>query len=236
VCFGVTQDLLDLYKETKLLPQFLGTSPNAIMMSSVDQPPAKQKSLCYRSSYIRKGEGTITEKEYFHNIFRHLTGVKHKGDDNEREELKELDPLGYSINCWIVRHQNKPIKGKPQYPALIPNYELTVVDCSPFEDVFDAFLNNSLEILKTALEKIPKDYKEDIRKSLALLALQKRNVEVLKWLLDEGISYEEVFEDEVRRVMKGIDPETWKLLQFTAERTKIPWTKREQVKYSNPLW
>ena len=88
-------------------------------MSSSDQPPAKPKSLCYRSSYVRKVEGTITEKEYFHNVFRHLTGVKHKGDDSEREELKELDPLGYSINCWIVRHQHKPADGTPQYPALI---------------------------------------------------------------------------------------------------------------------
>jgi hypothetical protein len=65
--------------------------------------------------------------------------------------------------------------------------------------------------------------------------LQERNAEVLTWLLDDGISYEEIFEDEVRRVMKGIDPETWKVLQVTAERTKRPWTKRDQVK-SNPLW
>jgi hypothetical protein len=43
---------------------------------------------------------------------------------------------------------------------------------------------------------------------------------VLKWLLDDGIHPEEVFETEVRRVMKGLDPETWKVLQDTAARTK----------------
>jgi hypothetical protein len=58
---------------------------------------------------------------------------------------------------------------------------------------------------------------------------------VLKWLLDDGIHPEEVFETEVRRVMKGLDPETWKVLQDTVVRTKRPWTKREQVT-TNPLW
>jgi hypothetical protein len=58
---------------------------------------------------------------------------------------------------------------------------------------------------------------------------------VLKWLLDDGMHPEEVFETEVRRVMKGLDPETWKVLQDTAARTKRPWTKREQVT-ANPLW
>jgi hypothetical protein len=118
VCFDFCHNFLDLYKTFEDLPHFLAPNPIVIIMSSSDQPPAKPKSLCDRSSYIRKCEGTITEKEYFHNVFRHLTSVKHKGDDSEREELKELDPLGYSINRWIVRHQHTPVDGTSQYPAL----------------------------------------------------------------------------------------------------------------------
>ena len=74
-----------------------------------------------------------------------------------------------------------------------------------------------------------------VRRSLAILALQERNAAVVKYLLNEGIEpYSDAFEDEVRRVQKKPDPETFQVLQDWAEKTKRPWPKK-QPKHGHPL-
>jgi uncharacterized damage-inducible protein DinB len=65
---------------------------------------------CYRQAFYRKNTGEITETEYFHAIFQHLVkdGVHHKGDDQVRTELEDVDPLGYSLSYWIANEENRP--------------------------------------------------------------------------------------------------------------------------------
>jgi len=84
---------------------FISTS----IMSTTEAP----ETLCYRQAYIRKKNGRITEKQYFHYLFQHLSGTEHQGDDEVRMELQTLDPLTGSINQWIVHSliDDGPVEG-----------------------------------------------------------------------------------------------------------------------------
>ncbi|KAF2122982.1 hypothetical protein BDV96DRAFT_639534 [Lophiotrema nucula] len=201
----------------------------AIAEPATTAAPAPAKPLCYRQAFYRKQTGRITEEEYFHYIFQHLikSGMQHKGDEYARAELEDIDPLGYSLNQWIVRME-------------------PVDDTTPFEEVFNTFRasNGNTNDLKTALDKIkPYDagatgigaYESNVRKSLALFALQERNAEVLQWLLKDGIEFEEGFEDEVRRVQKKKDPVTWKVLQDEVQRTGREWANKKRPRHGHPL-
>lgn len=110
-----------------------------------------------------------------------------------------------------------------------------MVDPTPFEDVFDAYRNGTIGDIKTKLANLKPSYEPKVRKLLALLSLQERNAPVLKWLLDDGIeTYEAAFEDEARRVQKGKDSETWKLLHESNFKTIVPW-KQPKTRGSHPL-
>lgn len=65
-----------------------------------------------------------------------------------------------------------------------------------------------MDEIQASLNILSKDHVWHMRKSLALLALQERNATVLGKLFDDGIEIEEVFEDEVRRVQRKLDPRT----------------------------
>ena len=70
--------------------------------------PTRSQNPCYRQAFYRKQSGGTTETEYFEAIFQHLIkdGVHHKGDDYARSELEDIDPLGYSLSCWISQEEN----------------------------------------------------------------------------------------------------------------------------------
>ena len=87
-----------------------------------------------------------------------------------------------------------------------------------------------------ALDKLSDGHAQHMRKSLALLALQDRNVTVLSRLLDDGIDIEEPFEDEVRRVQRKQDPKMHKLLQdYAAHQLGRPWAARRRPRHGHPL-
>lgn len=72
--------------------------------------------------------------------------------------------------------------------------------------------------------------------ALALFALQERNASVLKWLLDQGASWNnDEFEDEVRRVNKGEDKETWKVVRESGFEPAFPWKKTKKGGTHHPL-
>ncbi|KAK7180199.1 hypothetical protein PSPO01_13735 [Paraphaeosphaeria sporulosa] len=60
--------------------------------------PARAPNPCYRQDYYRQKSGEIPEADYFHAIFMHLVedGVYHTGDGTIRNELEDMDPLGYN--------------------------------------------------------------------------------------------------------------------------------------------
>ena len=205
-------------------------------MSDVSETPAKAaKPPCYRQAFYRKQLGQINEQEYFHYIFQHLskTGIKHKGDEYSHRELEDIDPLGYSLNQWIVN--TEPVDGKLHSTPHPTTMELKIVDTVPFERVFATFRNGAVDDVKTAVENLSPSHQHNVRKSLALFALQERNATVLQWLLDDSIEIEEGFEDEVRRVQKKADPLTWKLLKDHEEKTKRPWAKHKRPRGGHPL-
>lgn len=93
-----------------------------------------------------------------------------------------------------------------------------------------------MDEIYTALSKLSDGHAWHMRKSLALLALQERNVIVLRRLLDDGIEIEEPFEDEVRRVQRKQDPETHKLLRdYAAQILGRPWAARKRPRNGHPL-
>jgi hypothetical protein len=77
--------------------------------------PTRAPTPCYRQAYYRKKSGEITEADYFHSIFMHLVKdqVYHEGDGTIRNELEDIDPLGYRLNCWIMCEGNRPYGSLP---------------------------------------------------------------------------------------------------------------------------
>ncbi|KAJ4303781.1 hypothetical protein N0V90_002682 [Kalmusia sp. IMI 367209] len=181
--------------------------------------PTRSPNPCYRQAYYRKKSGEITEAEYFHAIFQHLVkdGVYHKGDDQTRIELEDVDPLGYSLNRWIAHEEDK------------------VEDSKPFEDVFTAYRDGNMDEMQASLARLNHRHVRNLRTCLALLALQERNARVLERLFDEDLEITELFEDEVRRVQRKQDPQTYKLLQDYAARKQRPWATKKRPRHGHPL-
>lgn len=96
-------------------------------------------------------------------------------------------------------------------------------DAKPFEEVFTAFRTGTVEDVKAKLAPLDEKYVGDIRKSLALYALQCRRADVLKLCLDKGgFAYEHYFEDEADRVDPKTDPKTFKVLEKSHFRQLYP--------------
>ncbi|ORY19909.1 hypothetical protein BCR34DRAFT_6820 [Clohesyomyces aquaticus] len=114
-------------------------APTPVSETPVEAPSAA-KSPCYRRAYYQKQSNKINSEQYFHYVFQHLcqTGARHKNDDSTHEDLEDLDPLGYSLNQWIVCM--KPVE----------NTQL-------FEDVFNAFLNSDGDIASVRRVQKKKD-------------------------------------------------------------------------------
>ncbi|KAF1979930.1 hypothetical protein BU23DRAFT_563287 [Bimuria novae-zelandiae CBS 107.79] len=184
--------------------------------------PARAPNPCYRQAYYRKPSGEITEADYFRAIFKHLVkdGVHHGADWCIQNELEDVDPLGFSLNCWITyEDENK----KPE-------------DSKPYEDVFAAYRKGNMNEIQAALGRLSEGHARHMCKSLALLALQERNAEVLGRLLDDGIEIEEPFEDEVRRVQRKLHPQTYGLLvEYAAKELKRPWAATKRPRQEHPL-
>ena len=56
-------------------------------------------SLYFLAAFKAKQNREITEKEYFHHLFAHYIGVKHKEDKTPgiNWKLLKIDPFGYLI-------------------------------------------------------------------------------------------------------------------------------------------
>ncbi|KAF2655827.1 hypothetical protein K491DRAFT_410308 [Lophiostoma macrostomum CBS 122681] len=191
------------------------SQPSAMTSST----PTRSKNPCYRQAFYRKETGEITEAEYFHAIFQHLVkdGVHHKGDDLARTELEDVDPLGYSLSHWIA------------------NEKIKIKDAKPYENVFEAYRRGNVKEIQATLSRLDQGHQWHTRTCLALLALQERNAPILNSLLEDGIHIEEPFEDEVRRVQRKHDPQTYKLLREYSERKKRPWAERKRPRMGHPL-
>lgn len=67
------------------------------------------------------------------------------------------------------------------------------------------------------------DYGDDLMKSLALLALQERRMEVLKLCFAHSDSWQtQAFEDEANRVDKDKDPDVFEVLDASRFRELYP--------------
>lgn len=61
---------------------------------------------------------------------------------------------------------------------------------------------------------LSEEHATNVRKSLAMLALQERRADILKMCMDYGgFLYEGYFEDEANRVEEEKDPETFRVLE-----------------------
>lgn len=94
------------------------------------------------------------------------------------------------------------------------------------EDVFVEYRHGSLATVEAKLNVLTEDRSKDVRKSLAMLALQERRADILKMCMDlGGFPYEGYFEDEANRVDEEKDPETFQVLENSEFRRVYP--KRE---------
>lgn len=96
-------------------------------------------------------------------------------------------------------------------------------DTAPLEAVFKAYRYGVLDDVKTKLASLDGVLAEAVKKSLALLALQERKNDVLKFCLDEGgFRFERAFWDEANRVRGKKDLETFNILEQSEFRRCHP--------------
>jgi hypothetical protein len=96
-------------------------------------------------------------------------------------------------------------------------------DTTQLEAVFKAYRRSTLDDVKNKLGSLDRAPAEGVKKSLALLALQERRNDVLKFCLDEGgFHFERPFWDEAKRVDAEKDSETFNILEQSEFRRLYP--------------
>jgi hypothetical protein len=187
-------------------------------------------SLCFLQAFEEKQKGNITEAEYIHHLLAHCQGIEHDGDDWTKEDwaLLKADPFGYSVRCWSLRIAPWTFKCENThvYTCLIsPNKKQADIDITPFEDVFTAYRTGDIAEIKDKLDRLNEENVEYLRKSLAMLALQERKADILKFCFEKSFAYENYFVDEANRVQadKDADPELVKVVEESEMRKMYRW-------------
>lgn len=89
-----------------------------------------------------------------------------------------------------------------------------IADVGPLEAVFQAYRRGSVYETQDRLADLKDEHIEDMRGSVAILALQDHRAKMLEMCLSQGgFQYEVYFIDEADRVQKSQDPETIRVLE-----------------------
>lgn len=179
-------------------------------------------SLCFPAACDQYASKKISWEEYLHHCLLHYVDgfAPHEGEMTiNKKELSDKDPFGFAL--WNFQHHRMDVQGQliivspPYSDVLIP---LWFADVSQLEAVFHAYSNGSIDDLKATLEPLNKMTANSMRKSLALLALRDRKLEMLRYIVNDGQErYDPLtahtFTDMANSVNKAREPELFKIIQ-----------------------
>jgi hypothetical protein len=101
---------------------------------------------------------------------------------------------------------------------------LICLDIKPLLDVFVTYRTGDVKVIEEKLDLLGEKAAQRIASSLAVLALNDRNPDILKVCLDREFTYHNYFIDVANKFEKeNIDPEVCNVLQASKFRQMWPW-------------
>lgn len=140
-------------------------------------------TFSFLQAFKAKENGKISWDEYIHHLLARCGGVKHEADNQTGsfDELSNTDPFGHSI--WLWSDKVGLVKGMRGIIQMVMRLTIAL-DTAPLEAVFLAYRHGTLEEVKTKASLLEGSTAEGVNDSLALLALQERRADVLRFCLD----------------------------------------------------
>lgn len=139
-------------------------------------------------------------------------------------------PSGYGVARWA------PSKVRIEYRPLSNPGLIVCLDTSPPEDVFKAYRHGTLEDVKTKAGLLNGAVGEGVNNPLALLAVQERRADVLKFCLEtidpKRLPYMILsnFCHEADSVNAQEDPETFKTVQESKFSKRFPLANQRVIR------